>query len=256
MMLDKYNRAKRNINTPCEYREDRYTSDFFNTESSDLKKMIRRLPRRYRNVLLMSLNHSVSEILEITGRYRSSIYADMRRAKTILKSIVLSDEQFLVYGLRGGYMQNLSILETLSTKEISRLEIGDLMDLNEQMIKLTNHAKELKEKLEDAMNLRFSESVKNSLRSANKDTGTTRFFDGAFQIVAEVSKKVTWDQEKMEELVKRVPDERQKSIVKITYAIEERKYAELPHEYQELFREARTITPGKTKFQISIGEKQ
>ena len=151
-------------------------------------------------------------------------------------------------------MKNLAIIETLSAKEISRLEVGDLMDLNDQITKLTSHTKELKEKLEDAMNLRFSESVKNSLRSANKDTGTTRFFDGAFQIVAEVSKKVTWDQEKMEELVKRIPDERRKDIVKISYAIEERKYSALPTVYQELFKEARTITPGKTRFQITIGE--
>jgi hypothetical protein len=153
-------------------------------------------------------------------------------------------------------MKNLSILETLSAKEISRLEIRDLMDLNEQMTKLASHTKELKEKLEDGLNLRFSESVKNNLRSESKDTGTIRFLDGAFQIVAEVPKKVTWDPEKMEELVKRIPEDRRKGIVKITYAIEERKYSSLPNEYQELFREARTITPGKTKFQIVLGDSQ
>jgi hypothetical protein len=80
--------------------------------------------------------------------------------------------------------------------------------------------------------------------------------NGAFQIVAEVSKKVTWDPEKMEELVKRIPEDRRKDIVKITYAIEERKYSSLPNEYQEMFREARTITPGKTKFQIILGDGQ
>jgi hypothetical protein len=58
----------------------------------------------------------------------------------------------------------------------------------------------------------------------------------------------------MEELVKKIPEERRKSFVKITYAIDERKYAMLPYECQELFREARTITPGKIKFQITIGE--
>jgi endonuclease III len=154
----------------------------------------------------------------------------------------------------GVNMKNLSILETSSAKEISALEVHDLMDLSDQVAKLLNHAKELKEKLEDGLNLRFSEAVKNNLRSENKDTGTTRFFDGAFQIVAEVPKKVSWDAEKMEELIKRIPDERRKDIVKISYSIEERRYSTLPFEYQELFREARTVTPGKTKFQISIGE--
>jgi DNA-directed RNA polymerase specialized sigma24 family protein len=258
LILKKYHCAKRNVNITCEPRENHYTPDFFNeiSESSDLKKTIMRLPSRYRDVLLMSLDHSVSEILEITGRYRSSVYADMKRAKKILQSVVSSDEQFFTYGLRGGYMKNLSILETLSAKEISRLEVMDLMDLNDQVAKLVSHTKELKEKLDDGLNLRFSEAVKNNLRSANKDTGTTRFFDGAFQIVAEIPKKVTWDNEKMEELIKRIPDERRKDIVKISYSIEERKYSALPHEYQELFREARTITPGKTKFQITLGANQ
>jgi hypothetical protein len=128
------------------------------------------------------------------------------------------------------------------------------MDLNDQIVKLTSPAKELKEKLDDALNLRFSEAVKNNLRSENKDTGTTRFFDGAFQIVAEVPKKVTWDAEKMEEIVKQIPDEKRKSIVKISYSIEERKYSMLSYEYQLLFKEARTITPGKTKFQIILGD--
>jgi RNA polymerase sigma factor (sigma-70 family) len=198
-------------------------------------------------------SHSMQEISEILQVNRATLHA---RFKVILKRIKRSQNWTRPNNFfsNGGYMKNLSVLETLTAKEISSLEVHDLMDLSDQVAKLTSHAKELKEKLEDGLNLKFSEAVKNNLRSENKDTGTTRFFDGAFQVVAEVSKKVTWDQEKMEELIKRVPDERIKSIVKITYAIEERKYAELPREYQELFREARTITPGKTRYQINIGE--
>jgi hypothetical protein len=155
---------------------------------------------------------------------------------------------------KGVNMKNLSVLETLSTKEISEFEVCHLMDLNDQITKLTSHAKELKEKLDNALNLRFAESVKSNLRSENRDTGTTGFFDGAFRIIAEVPKKVSWDAEKMEELLKRIPEERRKSMVKISYTIEERKYFALPQEYQELFKEARTVTPGKIKFQITLGE--
>jgi DNA-directed RNA polymerase specialized sigma24 family protein len=198
-------------------------------------------------------SHSMQEISEILHVNRATLHA---RFKVILKRTNVRKIGLvrIIFFSNGGYMRNLSILETLSAKEIGALAVGDLMDLSDQIMKLTDHTKELKEKLEDAMNLRFSETVKNSLRSENKNTGTTKFFDGVFQIIPEVPKKVTWDQEKMEKLIKRIPDERRKAIVKISYAIEERKYAELPHEYQELFREARTITPGKTKFQITIGD--
>ncbi|MDR0753356.1 MAG: hypothetical protein LBE95_01675 [Holosporaceae bacterium] len=259
-LLEKYNRIKRTAEFPTAKYSDNYQNSCVLDEAAatiDMARLVSKLPCRYREIINLYLNHSISEILGITGRHRSSVYADIKRAKHILRSICLWDEELLAHNFYnvGGYM-NLSILETLNAKEISQLNVSDLMDLNDQVAKLISHTKELKEKLEDGLNLRFSEAVKNNLRSENKDTGTTRFFDGAFQIVAEVPKKVTWDAEKMEELVKRIPDDRRKDIVKISYSIEERKYSALPHEYQELFREARTVTPGKTKFQISIGDNQ
>ncbi|GHU19891.1 hypothetical protein FACS189472_10320 [Alphaproteobacteria bacterium] len=261
MLIEKYNREKRGAKALIfEYDDEHFQSQNISLdgilESIDLEKLISRLPNRYRDVINLFLNHSVSEILDMTGRYRSSVYADIKRAKDIAKSINSLDEKYLANGFfnSGGSMKNLAVLETLSAKEISALDVYDLMDLHDQVTKLTSHAKELKEKLDDGLNLRFAESVKNSLQRENKDTGTTRFFDGAFQIIADVPKKVTWDSEKMEELVKRVPEDRRRAFVKVVYSIEERKYSALPYEYQELFKEARTITPGKTKFQIVIGE--
>jgi hypothetical protein len=144
-------------------------------------------------------------------------------------------------------MSNLAVLETLSAKEISALDVHDLMDLHDQITKLTSHAKELKEKLDDGLSLRFSESVKDSLRRENKDTGTTRFFDGAFQIVADVPKSgCTTGISKIVRVRHALPEDRRRAFVKVVYSIEERKYSALPYEYQELFKEARTITPGKT----------
>jgi RNA polymerase sigma factor (sigma-70 family) len=244
-----------------EFMEDRHAKhgDIIDVDRiiniTSLDKILFFLSPVQRTLCELLRSHSMQEISEILHVNRATLHA---RFKVILKRIKRLQNWTRPNNFfsNGGYMKNLAILETLSAKEIGALAVGDLMDLSDQVAKLTSHAKELKEKLEDGLNLKFSEAVKNNLHSENKDTGTTRFFDGAFQIIAEVPKKVTWDQEKMEELIKRLPDERRKAIVKISYAIEERKYSELPHEYQELFREARTITPGKTKFQIILGDNQ
>jgi RNA polymerase sigma factor (sigma-70 family) len=222
-------------------------------ELASLDKTLFFLSPAQRTLCELMRRHSIQEISEILHVNRATLHA---RFKVILALIKRSQNWNRPIFIRGVNMKNLAVLETLSAKEIGALDVGDLMDLSDQVAKLISHTKELKEKLEDGLNLRFSEAVKNNLRSENKNTGTTRFFDGAFQIVAEVPKKVTWDAEKMEELIKRIPEERRKDIVKISYSIEERKYSALPHEYQELFREARTITPGKTKFQITIGGDQ
>jgi RNA polymerase sigma factor (sigma-70 family) len=255
-LLESFSRIKRGpfVNFK-EYAENDNLNKYEIQENRlDLERLIEQMPSKYKMLCKLLVNHSAAEVAQIIGKTRESVYHDLKRIAYFVARRSNSKNQFFETWRIGINMKNLSILETSTAKKISQLEVYDLMDLSDQITKLTNHAKELKEKLEDGLNLKFSEAVKNNLRSENKDTGTTRFFDGAFQITAEVPKKVTWDQKKMEELIKQVPDERRKAIVKITYAIEERKYSELPHEYQELFREARTVTPGKTKIQISIGD--
>jgi DNA-directed RNA polymerase specialized sigma24 family protein len=223
---------------------------------TDLNLLADYLPSKYKLLCRLLMKYSVAETARIIGKSRAFVYRDLKRISMLVNQKANFENHFLSTFRSGVNMKNLSILEKSSAKEISELEICDLMDLSDQVAKLISHTKELKEKLEDGLNLRFSESVKNNLRSENKDTGTTRFFDGAFQIVAEVSKKVTWDAEKMEQIIKEIPEEKRKAIVKISYVIEERKYSALPIPYKELFREARTVTPGKTKFQIIIGENQ
>jgi DNA-directed RNA polymerase specialized sigma24 family protein len=257
-LLESFSRIKRgSLIDFKEYAEnDNLTTAEIPENFLDFERLMNHLPSKYKIICMLLTNHSVLEVARIIGKSRASVYYYLQQISFLANHPTNSENQLLAMFFSGVNMKNLSVIETSSAKEISQLEVHDLMDLSDQVAKLVSHAKELKEKLEDGLNLKFSEAVKNSLRSENKDTGTTKFFDGAFQITAEVPKKVSWDQEKMEELVKRVPDERRKAIVKITYAIEERKYSELPHEYQELFREARTITPGKTKFQINIGENQ
>ena len=150
--------------------------------------------------------------------------------------------------------KNLSVIETMDVKELSQLRTYDLADLHEQVSKLMSHAKELKEKFDDALELRFSETIKNNLRNENRDTGTTKFLENGFQITAEVPKKVNWDSEKIGEIIKTISEEKRKAIIKTTHVIDERKYAQLSPEDKELFVEARTVTPGKIKFQISIPE--
>jgi RNA polymerase sigma factor (sigma-70 family) len=257
-LLESFSRIKRGpFANFKEYAEnDNSSENEIQKSRLDLWHLIEPMPSKYKMLCKLLANHSIAEVSQIIGKTRASVYQDLKRIAYFVARRSNSKNQFFATWRIGINMKNLSTLETSSAKEISQLEVYDLMDLSNQITKLTSRAKELKEKLEDGLNLRFAEAVKNNLRSENKDTGTIRFFDGAFQIVAEIPKKVTWDPEKMEELIKRIPEERRKAIVKITYAIEERKYSELPHEYRELFREARTITPGKTRFQITLGENQ
>jgi hypothetical protein len=257
-LLESFSRIKRgSLIDFKEYAEnDNLNATEIHENFLNFERLLGHLPSKYKLLCRLLASHSVAEVARIIGKSRASVYYYLKHISYLADHPQNSQNPSLAMLKSGVTMKNIAILETSSAKEISALEVHDLMDLSDQVTKLVSHAKELKEKLDDGLNLKFSEAVKNNLRSENKDTGTTRFFDGAFQIVAEIPKKVTWDPEKMEELIKQIPEERRKDIVKISYAIEERKYSALPCEYQELFREARTITPGKTRYQISIGENQ
>lgn len=222
----------------------------------EISDFIDMLPIKFRMLYKVLSRYSIADTVVITGLSRSSISRDIKRIAFLFRHFENSKNRFVfINELRRNRMgKNLSTIETLNVKEISQLEVYDLADLSEQVAKLVSHTKELKEKLEDALNLRFSETVQSKLRSENKNTGTAKFFEKGFQITAEVPKKVTWDSEKIGEIIKNISEEKRKAIIKTIHVIDERKYLQLSPEDKELFNDARTITPGKTKFKISIPE--
>lgn len=219
---------------------------------TEVSRFMNEMPIKYRLLYKLWADHSIVETAQILGVSRFAIFRDLKRIAFLFHCLRNSENQFLFLVGRKKMGKNLSSIETLNTKELSQLEVCDLADLSEQMSKLVSHTKELKEKLEYALNLRFSETVQDNLRSKNKDTGTTKFFENGFQITAEVQKKVTWDSEKIDEIIKTISEEKRKAIIKTTHVIDERKYMQLSPEDKLLFADARTVTPGKTRFQISI----
>jgi len=224
-------------------------------ELIDFSKAIDYLPLEKKILCMFARRHTLPEISRIFGINRATLHSKFKIIKKLLKEIYCS-QNFYCSGKTlttlEKYMKNISVLETLTAKEISRLDPADLMELNDQVTNLNSQAKEMRQKLDDGLNLRFAEAVKNSLKSEGKDTGTTRFFDGAHQIIAEVPKKVTWDSEKMEGIIQQISEEKRKDLIKVTYAVDERKYLALPYGTQELFKDARTVTPGKARFQIQL----
>ena len=215
---------------------------------------VRFLPFKFKLICKLIPDHSVIEIAKILSIPRNQVYVDLQLLSSFVHLYETSQVDCISFIGRKFKMKNISVIETMNTKELSSLEVFDLADLSDQVAKLLSHAKELKEKLDDALNLRFSETVKENLRNENKDTGTTKFIDHGFQIVAEVPKKVTWDTQKMEEIIKTIPESHRRDYIKTTYSIDERRYANFSYEYQQLFKPARTVTPGKTKFQIKLPE--
>lgn len=178
------------------------------------------MPIKHRLIYSLLANHSIIDISRMICVPRSAVSRAIGQIIQQFNYSRNSKDKFLVNNYRRKLMgKNLSVIEILDVKKLSKLEVYDLADLSEQVAKLLSHAKELKEKLDDALNLRFSETIKENLRSENKDTGTTKFIENGFQIVAEVPKKVTWDSQKMEEIIKVIPEAYRRDCIKTTYSI-------------------------------------
>lgn len=153
-------------------------------------------------------------------------------------------------------MQNLillSFLDEAKPTEISQLSSEDLRSLMERLNEMAECLKKRKTLLEDGLNLKFSQAAQDKLKLDGRDTGTIRFDDGVYTIVAEMPKKVVWDQEKLETIIDKIPAGERKNYVKATYAIDERKYLGWSDDLRKFFDEARSVHLGKPKFQIIDG---
>ena len=87
-----------------------------------------------------------------------------------------------------------------------------------------------------------------------RDTGSVRFTDGDVTVVADLAKKVEWDQERLAAVVDRIraagddPGE----YVDVTYKVPERAYTAWPEHIRTAFTAARTVRTGKPSFKLTL----
>ncbi len=91
-----------------------------------------------------------------------------------------------------------------------------------------------------------------SRQAAAKDTGTIRFDDGDFTVVADLPKRVDWDQDRLAAMVERIraAGDDPAQYVDIAFKVLERKYAAWPDAIRARFEPARTVRPGTLKVEI------
>ena len=115
-------------------------------------------------------------------------------------------------------------------------------------------ARMLKDWLEGAIALRYADRAAELRREQGKDTGTVRFADGDVVVVADLLKKVEWDQAQLVALVERIRagGDDPAEYVEVAYKVPERKYAAWPARIREAFAPARTVRTGKPTFALSL----
>ncbi|PPB82718.1 hypothetical protein LV82_00658 [Albidovulum inexpectatum] len=143
-------------------------------------------------------------------------------------------------------------LVRLDAAEIARLPVDLLAILQREVDERLKQAKAAKARLDGALTIRYATRAEEERRARGKDTGAVRFDDGDFTVVADLPKRVDWDQEQLAAMVARIraAGDDPSQYVDVTYKVPERKYAAWPEAIRAGFEPARTMRPGKPAFHI------
>ena len=149
-------------------------------------------------------------------------------------------------------------------KSLVHMPVGDMADLSAETVALLQdeaeealrHAKMMKDWLEGVIGLRYADRAQNHRQSVGKDTGTIRFDDDTVTVVADLPKKVVWDQTSLAGLVEQIKGDGDDptEYVDITFKVSERKYSAWPSHIKAAFQEARTVRTGKESFKLILWE--
>jgi hypothetical protein len=140
--------------------------------------------------------------------------------------------------------------------EIAALPADLLAVLQEEAEDAAKAARTLADWLNGAIALRYGDRAASARRAEGKDTGTVRLEDGEVTVIADLPKRVEWDQRALGKMVARIraagddPGE----FVETTFRVSERKYGAWPAAIRDGFEAARTVKPGKPSFRLVLGE--
>ena len=148
----------------------------------------------------------------------------------------------------------------ITISDLPEMSIGDVAALSPEELMLLlqdldGAAKELalaETILRTGLDLRYGAQAAAMRRAEGKDTGTVRFGDGDCVVIADLPKKVDWDQDQLAAVVERIrtAGDDPTEYVDLAYRVPERKYGAWPAHIRTAFEAARTVRAGKPSFTL------
>lgn len=144
--------------------------------------------------------------------------------------------------------------------DLPNLEIGTiaalpselLATLQEEVDDAFARAKRIKDRLDHALDLKFSARAAAARFAERKDTGTVRITDEGLVVIADLPKRVKWDQAELSGIVERIraAGDDPAEYVTIEFKVSERAYGAWPQAIRSVFAPARTVETGKPAYRF------
>ena len=111
----------------------------------------------------------------------------------------------------------------------------------------------IEDKVRSALDRKYGTRAQQRRAEENKDTGTVRFEDNGFVVIADLPKRVKWDQEKLKhaaEIIRSGWGDDPADYIKVKLEVSEAAFANWPRPVRELFIPARTVETGRPVYRI------
>ena len=120
----------------------------------------------------------------------------------------------------------------------------------------TERMKAVIERFALALEVRYAARASECRGHEGKDTGTIRFEDDGVTVIADLAKRIDWDQAKLAQFAENIASagEDPAEFIDTKLSVSERKYGALPESWRKGFEPARTVRTGKPKFRLVLNE--
>ena len=148
-------------------------------------------------------------------------------------------------------------LERLALGDIAALPPEMLLDLQTTALAETARVKRLRDRLEAGIAQRYEAAAAAERAAQGKASGTVRVEDENVVIVADLPKKVTWDQDRLATMATRIREagDDPTQYLEIAYRVPERRFGAWPDAMREGFAAARSETTGKPVFRLETRDR-
>jgi len=140
---------------------------------------------------------------------------------------------------------NAEAIASLTAPELACI----LDDLGEQKASLAR----IEDKVRSALDLKYGARARQRRAEEGKDTGVVRFEDNGFVVIADLPKRVKWDQDKLKhaaEIIRSGWGDDPAEYIKAKLEVSEAAFANWPRPVRELFIPARTVETGRPVYRI------
>jgi len=150
----------------------------------------------------------------------------------------------------------LDELRCMAVGDIAALPADQLALLKCMADEQLTQAKSISDWLDGAISLKYADRAGDFRHEAGKDTGTIRFEDNGVTVIAELPKRIDWDQVKLAQIAANIASagEDPAEFIDTKLSISERKYGALPESWRKGFEPARTVRTSKPKFRLVLNE--